>query len=161
LNNLVFYGGVEQTVKVLVINGPNLQLLGRREPDIYGADGLGAIESRLAEIARELNAEVVCRQSNHEGDIVDWIGTAIDEFNGIIINPAAYTHTSIAIRDAIKAVDLPVIEVHISNVHQREEFRHRSLTAPVCTGQINGLGTVGYEMALRALVQMRGGNRPK
>jgi 3-dehydroquinate dehydratase-2 len=140
-------------VKILVINGPNLQLLGKREPDIYGPDGLQAVEVRLGELATDLGVEVACRQSNHEGEIVDWIGEAADQFDGIIINPAAYTHTSIAIRDALKGCGLPALEVHISNVYSREEFRHRSLTAPVCLGQITGLGTNGYEWALRALVQ--------
>jgi 3-dehydroquinate dehydratase-2 len=140
-------------VKILVINGPNLQLLGKREPDIYGPDGLQAVEVRLGELATDLGVEVACRQSNHEGEIVDWIGEAADQFDGIIINPAAYTHTSIAIRDALKGCGLPALEVHISNVYSREEFRHRSLTAPVCLGQITGLGTDGYEWALRALVQ--------
>jgi 3-dehydroquinate dehydratase-2 len=140
-------------VKILVINGPNLQLLGKREPDIYGPDGLQAVEVRLRELATDLGVEIACRQSNHEGEIVDWIGEAADQFEGIIINPAAYTHTSIAIRDALKGCGLPALEVHISNVYSREEFRHRSLTAPVCLGQITGLGTDGYEWALRALVQ--------
>jgi 3-dehydroquinate dehydratase-2 len=140
-------------VKILVINGPNLQLLGKREPDIYGPDGLQAVEVRLGELATDLGVEIACRQSNHEGEIVDWIGEAADQFEGIIINPAAYTHTSIAIRDALKGCGLPALEVHISNVYSREEFRHRSLTAPVCLGQITGLGTDGYEWALRALVQ--------
>ncbi len=140
-------------MKILVINGPNLQLLGKREPDIYGPDGLQAVEVRLGELATDLGVEVACRQSNHEGEIVDWIGEAADQFDGIIINPAAYTHTSIAIRDALKGCGLPALEVHISNVYSREEFRHRSLTAPVCLGQITGLGTDGYEWALRALVQ--------
>lgn len=140
-------------MKILVINGPNLQLLGKREPDIYGPDGLQAVEVRLGELATDLGVEIACRQSNHEGEIVDWIGEAADQFEGIIINPAAYTHTSIAIRDALKGCGLPALEVHISNVYSREEFRHRSLTAPVCLGQITGLGTDGYEWALRALVQ--------
>ncbi len=140
-------------MKILVINGPNLQLLGKREPDIYGPDGLQAVEVRLGELATDLGVEIACRQSNHEGEIVDWIGEAADQFDGIIINPAAYTHTSIAIRDALKGCGLPALEVHISNVYSREEFRHRSLTAPVCLGQITGLGTDGYEWALRALVQ--------
>ncbi len=140
-------------MKILVINGPNLQLLGKREPDIYGPDGLQAVEARLRELATDLGVEIACRQSNHEGEIVDWIGEAADQFEGIIINPAAYTHTSIAIRDALKGCGLPALEVHISNVYSREEFRHRSLTAPVCLGQITGLGTDGYEWALRALVQ--------
>ncbi len=140
-------------MKILVINGPNLQLLGKREPDIYGPDGLQAVEARLRELATDLGVEIACRQSNHEGEIVDWIGEAADQFDGIIINPAAYTHTSIAIRDALKGCGLPALEVHISNVYSREEFRHRSLTAPVCLGQITGLGTDGYEWALRALVQ--------
>jgi len=139
-------------MKILLINGPNLQLLGLREPGIYGNDTLPAIVSRLNVLAAELGCEVVDFQSNHEGAIIDRIGEAGSEgFSGIVINPAAYTHTSVAIRDAIAAVQLPAVEVHLSNVHSREEFRNHSLTAPVCVGVVAGFGADSYELALRAL----------
>lgn len=139
-------------MRILVLNGPNLNLLGTREPGVYGSTTLADVEQRLADVASELNAEIECRQSNHEGDLVDWIGSCPGTFDGLVINPAAHTHTSVALRDALAATGTPAIEVHISNVHARERFRHRSLTAPVCLGQICGLGVAGYEWALRALV---------
>jgi 3-dehydroquinate dehydratase-2 len=142
---------VTESTPILVLNGPNLQLLGTRKPDLYGTTSLADVEDRLGRLAEELGVSVVCRQSNHEGDLVDWIGDAPGTFAGIVINPGAYTHTSIAIRDAIEGVGLPAVEIHISNIHAREEFRHRSLIAPVCLGQVCGLGTPGYELALRAL----------
>ena len=134
--------------KVLIINGPNLNLLGTREPEIYGKTTLKDIETELKNRAEKLNIEIECFQSNHEGEIVDKIHSAKNNFDAIIINPAAYTHTSVAIRDAFAAVDIPAIEVHISNVYAREDFRHNSLTAPVVTGQISGLGIQGYLLAL-------------
>lgn len=137
-------------MKILVINGPNLNMLGTRRPEIYGRETLEDLKKRLMSLADELKIDLSFVQSNHEGELVDAIQQA--KFNGtdgIIINPAAYTHTSIAVRDAIEAVEIPAIEVHISNIHKREEFRHKSLTAPVCMGQISGLGTFGYELALR------------
>jgi len=137
----------------LVINGPNLQLLGRRRPDVYGARTLADVETRLQEVAAELGVEVTCRQSNHEGDLVDWIGVAAGAYEGIIMNPGAYTHTSVALRDAIEGCGLPALEVHISNIHAREAFRHQSYTAGVCLGQVAGLGVDGYEWALRALAR--------
>lgn len=137
--------------KILVINGPNLNLLGTREPEIYGKLTLADIETALKKSAAELKVEVSFFQSNHEGEIVDEIGKAKDKFNGIIINPAAYTHTSVAIRDAIAAVNLPAIEVHISNIYSREEFRHNSFMTPVCIGQIAGMGLDGYLFALMKL----------
>ena len=137
--------------KVLIINGPNLNLLGTREPEIYGTTTLKDIEDMIKEKAQSLNIEVEFFQSNHEGDIVDKIGNARNDFNGIIINPAAYTHTSVAIRDAISAIDLPVVEVHLSNIHSREEFRHKSVTAPACKAQITGCGMYGYIFALEFL----------
>lgn len=137
--------------RILVLNGPNLQLLGTRKPDIYGTRSLADVEDRTRALAGELGLAVECRQSNHEGELVDWIGNAPGNFAGIVLNAGAYTHTSVAIRDAIEGVGLPAIEVHISNVYAREEFRHHSLIAPVCLGQICGLGTSGYELALRAL----------
>ena len=140
-------------MKIAVINGPNLQLLGSRKVEVYGSVTLETIEKRLREVARELNADMSFMQSNHEGDLVDAVAKAkADGCCGIVINPAAYTHTSVAIRDAIEAVRLPAIEVHLSNIHARENFRHDSVTAPVCIGQIAGLGADGYEWAFRALV---------
>lgn len=137
--------------KILVLNGPNLNMLGTREPQIYGKTTLKDIEDMLKERAQSLNVAVKFFQSNHEGDIVDKICNAKNGFSGIIINPAAYTHTSVAIRDAISAIELPVVEVHLSNIHSREEFRHKSLTAPVCKAQISGCGTYGYIFALEYL----------
>lgn len=134
--------------KVLIINGPNLNLLGTREPEIYGKTTLKDIETELKNKAEKLNVEIECFQSNHEGEIVDKICGAKGKFDAVIINPAAYTHTSVAIRDAFAAVDIPAIEVHISNVYSREEFRHNSLIAPVVIGQIAGLGIQGYLLAL-------------
>lgn len=134
--------------KVLIINGPNLNLLGTREPEIYGKTTLKDIEAELKNKAEKLNVEIECFQSNHEGEIVDKICGAKGNFDAIIINPAAYTHTSVAIRDAFAAVDIPAIEVHISNVYSREEFRHNSLIAPAVVGQIAGLGIQGYLLAL-------------
>ena len=142
-------------MKILLINGPNMQLLGKREPEIYGKLTLENLQGDLKEVAAALGVELVCFQSNHEGEIVDVIGKAVDDkVDGIIINPAAYTHTSIAIHDAIKAVDLPAVEVHISNIGAREGFRHASLTAPACIAMIAGLGVDGYEWALRSLVKI-------
>jgi len=136
---------------ILLLHGPNLQLLGSRQPEYYGQRTLADIDAALQRTAAELSCRVDCRQSNHEGELVDWIGAARGSFSGLVINPAAYTHTSVAIRDAIAATGLPAIEVHISNVHAREDFRQRSLSAPVCLGQVCGLGPAGYEWALRAL----------
>lgn len=141
-------------MKVLILNGPNLQLLGRRKVEVYGRVTLDDIETRLRTVAQELGVEISFLQSNHEGDLVDAIADAfVNGCDGIVMNPAAYTHTSIAIRDAIEGVRLPAIEVHLSNIHAREPFRHESMTAPVCIGQIAGLGADGYEWALRALVK--------
>jgi 3-dehydroquinate dehydratase-2 len=140
-------------MRILVLNGPNLQLLGTREPDIYGSTSLADVNQQLASVASELGVEVECRQSNHEGELIDWFAEARETFDGVIINPAGYTHTSIALHDAIVASETPCIEIHISNVHAREAFRQHSYTAPACSGQIVGLGTDGYEWALRALVR--------
>ncbi len=142
-------------MKILLINGPNLQLLGVREPEIYGSLTLAELVSRVRAAAEELGVELVDFQSNSEGTLVDRIGSSlIEKFDGIIINPAAYTHTSVAIRDALAGVALPAIEVHLSNIFSREDFRSRSLTAPACTGMISGLGVEGYILALRALVSV-------
>ncbi len=144
-------------MKTLIINGPNLQLLGKRDPQQYGCKTLQDLEKEVADTAKLLSVEISFYQSNHEGDIVDKIGeTFSNDIDAIIINPGAYTHTSIAIRDAIEAVGIPTIEVHISNIHAREEFRHKSLIAPVCKGQIAGLGIEGYKLALQALVGANG-----
>ena len=141
-------------MKILIINGPNMQLLGTREPGVYGDMSYNGLIKHIQTVADSLNVECCFLQSNHEGDIVDKIGSSIqDGVNGIVINPAAYTHTSIAIHDALKAVNLPAIEVHISNIHSRESFRSNSVTAPACQGIIAGLGIDSYEVALRALVK--------
>ncbi len=140
--------------RILVLHGPNLNLLGRREPEIYGRTTLDEINRQLTELGAQLGLEVDMFQSNHEGDIVDRIQQAADRCDGVIINAAAFTHTSVAIRDALAALDMPVIEVHLSNIHRREPFRHTSLTAGVVTGQILGLGASGYALALRALAEM-------
>ena len=143
-----------RTMKLLILNGPNLNRLGKREPHIYGAETLSDVENNCTKLAQSFNAEIDFRQSNHEGDLVDWIHEAADnEMDGIVINPGAYTHTSIAIRDAIASVDVPVIEVHISNIHAREAFRHESKLAAECVGQICGLGTFGYELAMRKFLE--------
>jgi len=140
-------------MRILVLHGPNLQLLGRREPDVYGSDSLEAINRAIAEKAAALGVEVDCFQSNHEGDLVTRIGDAPGTYEGLIINPAAYTHTSIALRDALKAMDLPCVEVHLSNISQRETFRQVSFTAGVCIAQIAGFGGKGYVLALEGLVE--------
>lgn len=139
-------------MKILVINGPNLNLLGDREKENYGEITLEAINNDLKNLAAELGVEVEFFQSNTEGEIVDEIQKAKGHFDGIIINPAAYTHTSIALRDALLAVKVPAVEVHLSNIHAREEFRKTSFTAPVCIGQIAGFKKDSYLLALRAIV---------
>lgn len=138
-------------LRIRILHGPNLNLLGSREPSVYGTLSLDAINSAITKLAKELSVKVDIRQSNHEGELVTWIQESRTGYDGIIINPAAYTHTSIAIRDAIAAVSLPTIEVHLSNIHQREEFRHRSYLAGVALGQITGFGATGYLLALRGL----------
>ncbi|MEO8202231.1 MAG: type II 3-dehydroquinate dehydratase [Betaproteobacteria bacterium] len=141
---------------IWVIHGPNLNLLGRREPEIYGGESLEDIDRRLTDAARQAQVEVACFQSNHEGEIVDRIQAAGREGVGfIVINPAAYTHTSVAIRDALSAVRIPFIEVHLSNIHAREEFRHRSYLSDIAVGTICGLGSRGYDLAL-AYALLRG-----
>ncbi len=139
-------------VKILVIHGPNLNLLGRREPDVYGQITLPQINERLQELAENLGVELKTIQSNSEGGIVSFIGENADWADGIVINPAAYTHTSVAIRDAIAAVGLPTVELHLSNVFEREEFRHFSYISPVATGVICGFGSDSYTLALEAIV---------
>ena len=138
--------------RILVLHGPNLNLLGTREPEIYGSTTLDDINGMIAERAAEAGIETAFYQSNHEGDLVDAIQQANHKFDFIIFNAAAFTHYSIAIRDAIAAIDVPVIEVHISNINQREEFRHTSVLAPVAMGQICGLGVESYLAALEAII---------
>lgn len=138
--------------RILVLHGPNLNLLGTREPEIYGYTTLDDINTMIAARAAEAGIETAFYQSNHEGDLVDAIQQANDKFDFIIFNAAAFTHYSIAIRDAIAAIDVPVIEVHLSNIHQREEFRHTSVLAPVAMGQICGLGVESYLAALEAII---------
>lgn len=135
---------------ILVLHGPNLNLLGSREPELYGSETLEEINGRLERLAAELGVDIVVRQSNHEGELVEAIQEAPDVAEAIIINPAAYTHTSVAIRDALLAVGLPAVEVHLSNPMQRETFRHESLVADVVVGTVSGFGPMSYELALRA-----------
>jgi 3-dehydroquinate dehydratase II len=137
--------------RVLVLNGPNLDRLGVREPEVYGTRGLADIMGVLAAYGAERGIEVVWRQSNHEGELATWIGESDDGFDGLILNPAAYTHTSVALRDALQGVGVPCVEVHLSNPAAREPFRHRSLTAGACLGQISGFGPDSYRLALDAL----------
>lgn len=140
--------------KVLVIHGPNLNMLGKREPEIYGKETLDDINHTITLKGSEIGLAVESFQSNHEGAIVEKIQNAMGNFNGLIINPAALTHTSVAIRDAVLLLDMPVIEVHLSNIYKRESFRHKSMLADVVTGQITGLGTIGYMLALEAIANM-------
>ncbi|MCL1901931.1 MAG: type II 3-dehydroquinate dehydratase [Endomicrobia bacterium] len=140
--------------KILVINGPNINMLGAREPEIYGAVTLEQIEKEIVSLAQELKVEIEFFQSNHEGEIVDKIQQSLGKISGIIINPAAYTHTSVAIRDALSAIAVPAVEVHISNIYAREDFRHNSFTAGVCIGQIAGFGVDGYLFALKKLAKI-------
>lgn len=144
-------------MKILFLNGPNLNLLGQREPDIYGHTTLADIEAEVRKRALKKGVEIEFRQSNIEGDLVTWIQQAKGRFSAIVINAAAYTHTSIALRDAIVSVGIPAIEVHLSNVHAREDFRHHSLIAAVCQGQIIGFGAYSYILAFKAAVNIKVG----
>lgn len=140
-------------MKILVLHGPNLNLLGTREPEVYGSMTLEDINNKLIELGKGLGAEVTCLQSNHEGGLIDALHDARIWANGVVFNPGAYTHTSIALRDAISAIQIPVIEVHLSNIYAREEFRHVSMISAVCKGKIAGLGWKSYALALRALAE--------
>ncbi len=148
---------MEKQARVLVIHGPNLNMLGRREPGIYGSDTLADIDARLAEEGRHLGLHVETFQSNHEGAIVDRIQEALGSCDGILINPAAYTHTSVAIRDALLVLSVPVIEVHLSNIHKREKFRRKSLVSDIAHATLAGFGAQGYLLALQGLAKVLAG----
>jgi 3-dehydroquinate dehydratase-2 len=141
-------------LKVLFLNGPNLNLLGRREPGVYGSNTLAEIERLTRERAATWGAEIEFRQTNSEADLVTWIQQADGSADAVVLNAAAYTHTSVALRDAIAAVRVPVVEIHLSNIHRREEFRHRSLIASVCRGQISGFGAASYVLGLEAAAHL-------
>ena len=141
--------------RVLVLNGPNLNMLGTREPQTYGTQTLADIEAMCRAEGEKLGLEVTCRQSNHEGELVTWVQEAMGQFNALILNPGAYSHTSIALHDAIRATGLKVIEVHLSNIHAREPFRHHSYVSAVAAGVICGLGATGYRLALAALADQQ------
>lgn len=144
----------KENKKILVVNGPNLHLLGQRETSVYGRVTLADIKKAMTARAKQLGVTLTFYQSNHEGDLVERIGAARGRFAAIILNPAAYTHTSVALRDAVAAAGVPTVETHLSNIHAREEFRHRSLIAPVCAGQICGFGARSYLLALEAAAQL-------
>ena len=141
-------------MKILILHGPNLNLLGTREPEIYGSLTLADINAKLVELATEHQVELSCKQSNHEGDLVDSLQEARTWADGVVFNPGAYTHTSIALRDAISAIEIPVVEVHLSNVYAREEFRHVSMISAVCKGKVVGFGWRSYTLGLRALLEI-------
>jgi len=141
-------------MKVLLLHGPNLNLLGTREPEVYGSMTLDDINEKMISLGEELGAEVICLQSNHEGALIDALHDARTWANGVVFNPGGYTHTSVALRDAISAIVIPVIEVHLSNVYAREEFRHTSLVSAVCKGKVSGFGWRSYELGLRGLVDI-------
>src|SRR5512137_585674 len=141
-------------MKILVLHGPNLNLLGSREPGVYGNLTLDEINARCMALGRELDVEVHCAQSNHEGALIDALHEARTWAGGVVLNPAGYTHTSVALRDAIAAIGIPVVEVHLSNVYAREEFRHKSLVSAVCKGKVSGFGWRSYELGLRGLIDI-------
>jgi len=142
------------TKPVLVLNGPNLNLLGRREPAIYGSETLADVEALCRHQGAELGLEVTCRQSNSEGELVTWIQDAAERFDGLVINPGGYSHTSVALHDALRFLEVPIIEVHVSNIHRREDFRHRSYVSLVAKGVICGFGIQGYELAIHAIAKL-------
>jgi len=140
--------GEAELPHILILNGPNLNRLGKREPDVYGTDTLTDLEQKLFQFAEGIQTELTFFQSNHEGDLIDALHEAEEQYDGIVLNPGAFSHYSYAIRDAVAAISIPVIEIHLSNPHAREEFRHRSVIAPVARGQITGLGFEGYKLAI-------------
>ncbi len=141
-------------MKILLLHGPNLNLLGAREPEVYGSMTLDDINEKMIALGKELGAEIKCLQSNHEGALIDALHDAQTWANGVVFNPGGYTHTSVALRDAISAIVIPVIEVHLSNVYAREEFRHTSLVSAVCKGKVSGFGWRSYELGLRGLIDI-------
>jgi len=140
-------------MKVLVLHGPNLNLTGEREPEIYGSQSLDEIDARLTERALEMGVEITCQQSNHEGVLIDMLQEARNWADGVVFNPGGYSHTSVALRDTVAAIGIPVIEVHMSNVYSREEFRHKSLISPVSKGKIVGFGWQSYMLGIRIFVE--------
>ncbi len=141
-------------MKILILHGPNLNLLGIREPGVYGNVGLEEINARILDFGKKLNLEVTCYQSNHEGSLIDALQEARNWASGVVINPGGYTHTSVALRDAISAIAIPVVEVHLSNIYAREEFRHKSLISAVCKGKISGFGWRSYLLGIQALYDL-------
>ena len=141
-------------MKILLLHGPNLNLLGTREPEMYGSMTLNDIDEKIVALGKELGAEIICLQSNHEGALIDALHDARTWASGVVFNPGGYTHTSVALRDAISAIVIPVIEVHLSNVYAREEFRHTSFVSAVCNGKVSGFGWRSYELGLRGLIDI-------
>lgn len=142
-------------MKILILHGPNLNLLGTREPETYGSMTMNDINEKMIALGKSLGAEVTCQQSNHEGALIDILHDAPTWADGVVFNPGGYTHTSVALRDAVAAIGIPVVEVHLSNVYAREDFRHTSLLSAVCMGKVSGFGWRSYELGLRALVSLK------